>query len=124
MECLAPIDEIEKLLSPLFYRFKYYHIISLSRKEGKQFSVVAHDISGSNVAFFEKEIITEFENIEDLPIEDRFYVVTPDLKKWIDLNPYFKYGNCNVCDHNRVLIYDGVYMLDPYIGHRFQINQN
>ena len=124
IECLAPIDEIEKLLSPLFYRFKYYHIISLSRKEGKQFSVVAHDISGSNVAFFEKEIITEFENIEDLPIEDRFYVVTPDLKKWIDLNPYFKYGNCNVCDHNRVLIYDGVYMLDPYIGHRFQINQN
>ena len=123
IECLAPIDEIEKLLSPLFYRFKYYHIISLSRKEGKQFSVVAHDISGSNVAFFEKEIITEFENIEDLPIEDRFYLVTPDLKKWIDLNPYFVYGNCNVCDHNRVLIYDGVYMLDPYIGHRFQLNQ-
>ena len=60
---------------------------------------------------------------QDLPIEDRFYVVTPDLKKWIDLNPYFKYGNCNVCDHNRVLIYDGVYMLDPYIGHRFQLNQ-
>jgi hypothetical protein len=122
MQCLAPIDEIEKLLSPLFYRFKYYHIISLSRKEGKQFSVVAHDISGSNVAFFEKEIITEFENIEDLPIEDRFYLVTPDLKKWIDLNPYFIYGNCNVCDHNRVLVYDGVYMLDPYIGHRFELD--
>lgn len=122
MQCLAPIDEIEKLLSPLFYRFKYYHIISLSRKEGKQFSVVAHDISGSNVAFFEKEIITEFENIEDLPIEDRFYLVTPDLKKWIDLNPYFIYGNCNVCHHNRLLVYDGVYMLDPYIGHRFEID--
>lgn len=122
MQCLAPIDEIEKLLSPLFYRFKYYHIISLSRKEGKQFSVVAHDISGSNVAFFEKEIITEFENIEDLPIEDRFYLVTPDLKKWIDLNPYFIYGNCNVCHHNRLLVYDGVYMLDPYIGHRFELD--
>ena len=122
MQCLAPIDEIEKLLSPLFYRFKYYHIISLSRKEGKQFSVIAHNISGSNVAFFEKEIITEFENIEDLPIEDRFYLVTPDLKKWIDLNPYFIYGNCKECDHNRVLVYDGVYMLDPYIGHRFELD--
>jgi hypothetical protein len=123
VECITPIDEIEKLLSPLFYRFKYYHTISLRRIEGKKFKVQVHVISGSNVAFFEEEIITEFESIDDLPIEDRFYLVTPDSKKWIDLNPYFIYGNCNVCHHNRLLVYDGIYMLDPYIGHRFQIDQ-
>ena len=123
VECITPIDDIEKLLSALFYRFKYYHTISLRRIEGKKFKVQVHVISGSNVAFFEEEIITEFESIDDLPIEDRFYLVTPDSKKWIDLNPYFIYGNCNVCHHNRLLVYDGIYMLDPYIGHRFQIDQ-
>lgn len=77
-------------------------------------------LSGSNPAFIEKEITTTFEKIDDLPIEDRFYLVTLDLKKWIDLNPFFKYGVCNLCSHNRLLVYDGVYMLDPLIGHRFQ----
>lgn len=119
-QCIAAVENIEQLLSPLFYRFNYYHTINLKRTEGNKFKVIVHLLSGSNPAFIEKEITTEFEKIEDLPIEDRFYLVTPDLKKWIDLNPYFKYGECNVCHHNRLLVYDGIYMLDPYIGHRFQ----
>jgi hypothetical protein len=123
-QCIIAVENIEQLLSPLFYRFNYYHTINLKRVEGNKFKVIAHLLSGSNPAFIEKEIITEFEKIEDLPIEDRFYLVTPDLKKWIDLNPYFKYGECNVCHHNRLLVYDGIYMLDPYIGHRFQIDKN
>lgn len=119
--CIAAVENIEQLLSPLFYRFSYYHTINLKRIEGNKFKVIAHLLSGSNPAFLEKEIITDFQQIEDLPIEDRFYLVTPDLKKWIDLSPYFKYGECNVCHHHRLLVYDGIYMLDPYIGHRFQI---
>jgi hypothetical protein len=123
IQCIAAVENIEQLLSPLFYRFNYYHTINLKRIEGSKFKVIAHVLSGSNPAFIEKEITTEFEKIEDLPIEDRFYLVTPDLKKWVDLNPYFKYGECNVCHHNRLLVYDGIYMLDPYIGHRFQIDK-
>ncbi len=123
-QCISVVENIEQLLSPLFYRFKYYHTINLRRIEGTKFKVLAHVLSGSNPAFIEQEIITEFEEIKDLPIEDRFYLVTPDLKKWIDLNPYFKYGECSVCHHNRLLVYDGIYMLDPYIGHRFEINKD
>ncbi len=123
-KCIVVVENIEKLLSPLFYRFNYYHTISLRRLERKRFKVIAHLLSGSNPAFIEKEITTEFENIEDLPIEDRLYVVTPDLKKWVDLDPYLKYGECNICHHNRLLVYDGTYMLDPYIGHRFKIDRD
>ena len=119
-QCIVAVENIEKLLTPLFYRFNYYHTISLKRIDGNKFKVITHLISGSNPTFLEKEIVTEFDKIEDLPIEDRFYLVTPDLKKWIDLSPYFKYGECNLCHHNRLLVYDGKYMLDPYIGHRFQ----
>lgn len=124
LQCIVAVENIEQLLSPLFYRFNYYHTINLRRIEGNKFKVIAHLLSGSNPAFIEKEITTEFEKIEDLPIEDRFYLVTPDLKKWVDLNPYFKYGECNVCHHNRLLVYDGIYMLDPYVGHRFQIDNS
>ena len=121
VQCIAVVENIEQLLSPLFYRFNYYHTINLKRIVGNKFKVVAHSLSGSNPAFVAKEIITEFERIDDLPIEDRFYLVTPDLKKWVDLYPYFKYGECDVCHHNRLLVWDGIYMLDPYIGHRFPI---
>lgn len=123
IKCIVAIENIEQLLSPLFYRFNYFHTISLKRIDGNKFKVIVHLLSGSNPAFIEKEITTKFEEIEDLPIEDRFYLVTPDLRKWIDLNPYFKYGECKVCHHNRLLVYDGIYMLDPYIGHRFQADQ-
>lgn len=123
-QCIVAVENIEQLLSPLFYRFNYYHTISLKRVEGNKFKVIAHLLSGSNPAFIEQEILTEFDKIENLPIEDRFYLVTPDLKRWIDLNPYFKYGECNLCHHNRLLVYDGIYMLDPYIGHRFKIDRS
>jgi len=119
MECLPAIEEIEKLLSTLFFRYRYFHIINLKRIEGRSFTITAHNLSGSNPAFVEQEIVTEFDSVEELPIEDRFYLVTPDLKKWYDLHPYFIYGECNLCHHNRLLVYDGIYMLDPYIGHRF-----
>lgn len=122
IKCIVVIENIEQLLSPLFYRFNYFHIINLRKIEGSKFKVLVRVLSGSNPAFIEREITTEFFKIEDLPIEDRLYLVTPDLKKWVDLNPYYKYGECNVCEHNRLLVYDGIYMLDPYIGHRFQLN--
>ena len=123
-KCIIAVENIEQLLSPLFYRFNYYHTINLKKVEGNKFKVLAHLLSGSNPAFLEKEIITEFEKIEDIPMENRFYLVSPNLKKWVDLSPYFQYGECNVCHHNRLLVYDGIYMLDPYIGHRFQIADN
>lgn len=119
-DCIQVVEDMERLLHPLFLRFHYLHTISLNRIEGRKFKVVSHQLSGSNPAFFEKEIVTEFERIEELPIEDRFYLVTPDLKTWVDLDPYFKYGECSLCHHNRLLVYDGLYMLDPYIGHRFE----
>ena len=118
--CLPVIEEMERLLSPLFYRFKYYHVINIRRTDGQQFVIRAHKLSGSNPAFIEEEIETTFNTIEQIPIENRFYVVTPDNLKWYDLDPYFKYGECNICHHNRLLVFDGIYMLDPYIGHRFQ----
>ncbi|MBK7438635.1 MAG: hypothetical protein IPI77_18225 [Saprospiraceae bacterium] len=79
-QCISVVENIEQLLSPLFYRFKYSYTINLRRIEGTKFKVLAHVLSGSNPAFIEQEIITEFEEIKDLPIEDRFYLVTPDLK--------------------------------------------
>lgn len=117
------IEDIEKLLNPLFSRYKYYHIISQKRIEAKKFEIKVHVLSGSNPTFTESEITTEFQQIENLPIENRVYLVTPDSSKWIDLNPYFKYDNCTLCGHPRLLVYDGIYMLDPFIGHRFKIGK-
>jgi hypothetical protein len=81
VQCIAAVENIEQLLSPLFYRFNYYHTITSMRIERNKFKVIVHLLSGSNPAFIEKEIITEFEEINDLPIVDRFYLVTPDLKR-------------------------------------------
>lgn len=120
MELIDTVDNIEKLLSPLFYQFNYYHTICLQRIEHNIFTVRVYSLSGSDPTFIEKEITTSFERIEDLPIQERFYLVTSDSTRWIDLDPYFKYAKCNVCHHNRLLIYDGSYMLDPYVGHRFR----
>jgi len=119
-DCLPAIEEMEKLLSPLFYRFKYYHVINHKRISGKKFSICSYNLAGSNPAFIEEEIFTNFTNIEDIPIENHVYLVTPDKSKWFDLEPYFKYAECNLCHHNRLLVFDGIYMLDPYIGHRFE----
>jgi hypothetical protein len=119
-ECLPAIEEMEKLLSPLFYRFKYYHVINHTRVSGREFKICSRNLAGSNPAFIEEEITTIFNNIEDIPIENHVYLVSPDMTKWFDLEPYIKYGECNICHHNRLLIFDGIYMLDPYIGHRFE----
>jgi len=119
-ECLPAIEEMEKLLSPLFYRFKYYHVINHKRTGGKNFSICSHNLAGSNPAFIEEEIVTTFNDVEEIPIENHVYLVTPDKAKWFDLEPYFKYAECNICHHNRLLVFDGIYMLDPYIGHRFE----
>ena len=77
-------------------------------------------MSGCNTAFIEEDVIASFNKIDDIPIENHFYLVSPDDSKWFDLYPYFKYGECNICHHNRLLIFDGDFMLDPYIGHRFK----
>lgn len=118
-ECSPVIEEIEKLLSPLFHRFNYYYIMNATRKSGKVFSIRTYNLSGSNPAFIEEEIEISFDNIEDIPIESNSYLVSPDKKTWYNLHPYLRYGECNLCHHNRILIYDGKYVLDPYIGHRF-----
>lgn len=119
-ECLPAIEEMEKLLSPLFYRFNYYQIINTTRLSGNNFTIRAYNFSGSNPAFLEEEVLTDFRNVNDIPIENHFYLVTPDKTKWFDLHPYFKYDECNLCHHNRLLVFDGIYLLDPYIGHRFE----
>jgi hypothetical protein len=119
-QSIGILEQIENLLSPLFYRFNYFNIISLKKLESNRFNVLVHNLSGSNSAFMEKEIITEFDKIEDIPSEGDFYLVTPDLKRWINLSPYFSYEECIKCSKLRFLIYDGKYKLDPYIGHRFQ----
>jgi hypothetical protein len=118
-QCIIVLEQIENLLSPLFYRFNYFNIISLKKLKLNSFKVLIRSLSGSNSSFMEREIITEFNKIEDVPIEGDFYLVTPDLKQWINLSPYFSYEECLECNKLRFLIYDGQYKLDPYIGHRF-----
>jgi len=119
-ECLPALEEMEKLLSPLFLRFKYYHVIGISRVAGKRFAVRVHRLSGSNPAFIEESIEADFSDINDIPQEKRVYLVTPDKRKWSDLDPYIQFSTCNICKHMRLLIADGIYLLDPYIGHRFE----
>lgn len=119
-EAINPISDIERLLTPLFYKFKYYHVISTSRIGGKRFSVFARSLSGSNPVFEEEKFEVIIENIEDIPIDGKVYLVSNNSQKWVSMDPYFEYGECPECKHNRLLIYDGIYMLDPYIGHRFK----
>jgi hypothetical protein len=121
--CIPIIERIEQLITPLFFGYHYYEIIKLVRIESNKFKVMVHVLSGSNPAFVEKEIISEFKNFDDLPIEGKFYLVKTDFKKWINLDPFFQYNFCDICKHNRFLIYDGIHMIDPYIGHRFKVKK-
>lgn len=119
---LPILEEMEKLLSPLFYRFKFYHIINQSKVESNLFRFKIHNLSGSNPAFLEEEISSNPKKIESIPIQDHVYFVSQDLNDWHDLTPYLLFRECPLCLHNRLLIYDGIYLLDPYIGHRFEID--
>ncbi len=119
MYCIPALENIEQLLSPLFFRFKYYYVIKSMRIQNKQFIITVNDLSGSNPAFVEKEEKTEFINIEDIPVNGKVHLVTHDLTKWLDASPYMEYKECAQCHQSRVLIFDGRYLLDPYIGHRF-----
>lgn len=119
-EFLPVIDEMEKLMSPLFHRFKYYHVIDTRRIKGNEFRVRCYNLSGSNSAFVEEVISAIFNKVDEMPLENHFYLVSPDKNKWTDLHPYFSYSVCNVCKHNRLLVFDGIYTLDPFAGHRFE----
>lgn len=120
VECLPAIEEMEKILSPLFYGYKYYQVITSRRISTNNFRITTYNFSGSNPAFIEEMFTASFDDIKDIPIENHFYLVTPDKKKWYDLHPFFKYAVCNVCELPRLLVMDGVYVLDPYMGHRFE----
>lgn len=119
-ECMPVIEEIEKLLLPLYLKFQFFHIISSRRIRDNLFKITYFDLAGSNPTFPECEIEAKYNDVNEIPIEDSIYLVSGDRKLWIPMSPYIKFTKCPACDHIRFLIFDGIYMLDPYIGHRFK----
>ncbi len=66
--------------------------------------------------------ITRTVHLHQSVLKNTLELLTPykgPIQFIFDLEPYFKYTECNLCHHNRLLISDGIYILDPYIGHRF-----
>ena len=121
---LPILEEMEKLLSPLFLKFKFFHILNICRSNNNTFIIDIHNLTGSNPAFLEEQININFTNIESIPIHDHVYFVSKDLKEWYDLYPYLIYRECPECHHNRLLVSDGECFLDPYIGHRVKFIEN
>lgn len=117
---ITVIENIERLLYPFFHQFSYYHVIGLQRLQGNQFIVRISNLSGSNIAFIREDVPSEFTDIHDIPRHNKCYLLNKKSSAWIDLSPYFEYDVCSACGHKRVLVYDGKYMLDPFIGHRFE----
>jgi len=120
MRFLPVVNQVEYLLSGLFTRFKYYYVKQVNRIGGNTFTVQIKDLSGSDTAFIENELTTTFNDIDTIPCSNEVHLVTDNLTRWISLSPYFEYRRCNLCQHDRVLVYEGRYKLDPYAGHRFE----
>ncbi len=115
------LDEIEKNLSPLFYRFHYYHVISADHIGSGKFEINYIDLSGSNPAFLEDKIKVSFKDFSEVPGKNQCFLVSPKKDKWISLDPYLKFGTCPECNHMRLLIQDGDVYLDPLVGHRVDL---
>lgn len=121
-ELLPVLEEIEYSLSPLFERFHYYFVRKTNHKDEGEYSISHILLSGSNPAFLETESSVSFELAREVPRANNCYLVTPDKKRWTCLDPYLKFGVCPECKHPRVLIYDGSVFLDPFVGHRVEID--
>lgn len=120
---LPVLEEIEKHLSPLFYRFHYCQILNTDHLGKGKFKISYIDLSGSNPAFNEDITEVVFDDIDDVPTKNQCYLVTPKKDKWISLDPYLKFGTCPECKHMRLLIQDGEVYLDPLIGHRVDLKK-
>lgn len=121
--CMEVVNKMEQKIGPLLSQFCYYHIISAEHIGAGKFSITALDLTGSNPSFVEKVMSQSFVSFNETPIKGNIYAKS-DNGKWLSLSPYLQYGICDECQHNRVLIYDGIYMLDPFIGHRFTKKEN
>lgn len=121
LNLLPVLHEMEQSLAPLFERFYYYFIRKLERV-GNEIVIYHTDLSGSNPAFLETTSNVAFEKITDIPEGRKCYLVTPDKKTWTSLDPYLKFGTCPECKHPRLLIQDGETYLDPFVGHRVELN--
>jgi hypothetical protein len=122
--CLPHIEKIEAILMKLFGQYKYYYIQHVVRLADSSFNIQVLELTGSNAVFIEKVVNTTFNQIEDIPITNQVYCVNKAHAQWYNLHPYLHYRPCDLCAHKRVLIFDGQYLLDPYVGHRFQHNDN
>lgn len=120
-ELLPVLEEIENSLAPLFERFHYYVVRKTIHRDEGEYVINHIQLSGSNPAFLETESVVSFELARDVPKANKCYLVTPDKKKWTCLDPYLKFGICPECRHQRVLIYDGEVFLDPFVGHRVEL---
>lgn len=121
-ELLPVLEEMERSLAPLFERFHYFFVRKTNHMGRGVYNVHHTLLSGSNPAYLETESTVTFERAHDVPEFGKCYLVTPDKKHWTSLDPFFKFGICPECKHQRLLIQDGEVYLDPFVGHRVNLN--
>lgn len=110
------VRDVEVLLgSVLNMRWVYTIDMRNSPTDGQV--VRARDLTGDHPDFPEV-ILPVSEGFS--PYTEEVYIIGLD-DKWHRLHPYVQYRSCPVCGYARVLIADGEYYLDPYVGHRGRI---
>lgn len=115
------VQHIENKLYPIFIRLKCYYIKSGSRISDNEYEITVKPLMGNHPDFVEDHIKIQPRAFTDIPITGHVYVNFNEV--WHDLDPYIIYGDCPLCEHNRVLIIDGSLYIDPYVGHRIDLKK-
>ena len=121
-ESLPSVNLVEEGLMPLFNRYKLCYIKSVGRINTSDFKIELLNFEGSNIIFNEESLTFTPKSLEDIPMNQKVYLRDLVTGRLVSLDPYYKYINCPVCNHPRILIHDGQSYIDPLIGHLVEIN--
>lgn len=121
LENIQTIIDVERLLNPIYLRTRWYHTVSMSQPGQGIFTFTVRDLTGDHPDFVEYVHTIQPTTITALPQTDKVYAKVSD-NDWYSLAPYILYCHCPACGHHRVLVTDGEKYIDPYVGHRVQVN--
>jgi hypothetical protein len=116
------VQEIEKLFTPFFTKFRLLQVLNSAKVDNKSFKITVFNLMGSHPDFSQEEINVEPETLNEVPIVNQVYLNSLNGKQWTQISPYILYDNCSECKHPRMLVADGEVYIDPYIGHRVKVS--
>lgn len=112
------LNQIEDLITSAFSPYILVKALGCSKRESNKYEITFNELTGSNMMLEEKKVLL---NINPDFVDGYLYIVSRDLKVWNCLHPYLVLDNCPQCSYPRLMVRDGEFYIDIFIGHRVSV---